>query len=66
MAKKKTEHSKNFEKVKSYYQKYLDTNGLMGWSKAKVHNAVTHPTSNPMITAVEYEEITNEPYTQDD
>jgi hypothetical protein len=44
------EHSKNYDKVKSYYD-----NGL--WSKAKVHNAVGR-----WITAEEYEEITGEPY----
>ena len=43
-------HSKNFEKVKKYYD-----NGL--WSKAKVHNAV-----GKWITAEEYEEITGEPF----
>jgi len=45
------EHSKNFEKVKRYYD-----NGL--WSKAKVKNAVV----KEWITAAEYEEITGEPY----
>ena len=44
-------HSKNFEKVKKYYD-----NGL--WSKAKVKNAVV----KDGITAAEYEEITGEPY----
>ena len=44
-------HSKNFEKVKKYYD-----NGL--WSKAKVKNAVV----KEWITAAEYEEITGEPY----
>ena len=43
-------HSKNFEKVKTYY----DT-GM--WSKAKVKNAV-----GKWITAAEYEEITGEKY----
>lgn len=51
MAKKKTiEHSKNFDKVKKYY----DTGK---WSKAQVWNAVGR-----WITAAEYEEITGEPY----
>lgn len=45
------EHSKNFAKVKNYYD--------MGfWSKAKVHNAVV----KNWITAEEYEEITGEDY----
>lgn len=48
-------HSKNFEKVKNYYDQGL-------WSKARVRNAVTNPKSNPWITAEEYEEITGEPY----
>lgn len=46
-------HSKNFEKVKKYYN-----NGL--WSKAKVKNAVV----KEWITAAEYEEITGEPYSE--
>lgn len=54
MAKKAT-HSKNFEKVKKYYK-----DGV--WSNARVRNAVTHPASNPWITAAEYEEITGRPY----
>ena len=53
MAKKS--HSKNFEKVKKFY----DT-GV--WSKKRVHDAVTNPASNPWITAAEYEEITGEAY----
>lgn len=44
-------HSKNFEKVKGYYD-----NGL--WSKAKVKNAVV----KGWITAAEYKEITGEDY----
>ena len=51
---KKIAHSKNFEKVKNYYD-----NGL--WSKERVYNMVTHPASAPWITAEEYEEITGEP-----
>jgi len=47
------EHSKNFEKVKNYYD-----NGL--WSEERVHNAV-----GKWITASEYEEITGEPYVGD-
>ena len=50
MAKKKVTHSKNFEKVKNYYDKGL-------WDKNRVHNAV-----GKWITAEEYEEITREPY----
>jgi hypothetical protein len=50
-------HSKNFEKVKGYYQTYLDSEGKRGWSKAMVHNAV-----GKWITAEEYEEITGDPY----
>jgi hypothetical protein len=45
-----TMHSKNFEKVKAYYDNKL-------WSKKKVYNAVGR-----WITEVEYEEITGEPY----
>lgn len=45
-------HSKNFEKIKNYY----DT-GL--WSKERVYNVVGKKTG---ITADEYEEITGEPY----
>ena len=55
MAKKSTEHSKNFTKVKNYYDKGL-------WSKERVYNAVTNPASAPWITAAEYEEITGEKY----
>ena len=43
-------HSKNFEKVKNYYDKGL-------WSKDKVYNVV-----GKWITPEEYEEITGEPY----
>lgn len=44
------EYSKNFEKVKKYY----DTGK---WSKTMVKNAV-----GKWITEAEYEEITGEPY----
>lgn len=44
-------HSKNFEKVKSYYDSGL-------WTKEMVKNAVV----KRWITAAEYEEITGEPY----
>lgn len=43
-------HSKNFEKVKGYYDNKL-------WSKKRVWDAVGR-----WITAEEYEEITGEPY----
>ena len=42
--------SKNFEKVKGYYEKGL-------WSSARVRNAV-----GKWITAEEYREITGEEY----
>lgn len=45
------EHSKNYEKVKRYYD-----NGL--WTKNMVANAV----KKGWITAEEYQEITGEPY----
>ena len=44
------EHSKNFEKVKAYYD-----NGI--WNKARVHNAV-----GKWITKEEYKEITGKDY----
>lgn len=49
-------HSTNFEKVKKYYDLGL-------WSKEKVKNVVTRPSSSPWITEAEYEEITGEAYT---
>ena len=52
---KKVTHSKNFAKVKNYYDRGL-------WSEVRVRNAVTNPASNPWITAEEYEEITGQPY----
>ncbi|MBQ9249883.1 MAG: XkdX family protein [Oscillospiraceae bacterium] len=51
----KTEHSKNFDKVKKYYKAGV-------WNEARVRNAVTNPASNPWITDAEYEEITGQPY----
>ncbi len=48
-------HSKNYEKVKSYYDKGL-------WSKQRVKNAVENPASSPWITPEEYKEITGEEY----
>lgn len=44
------EDSKNFEKVKNYYD-----NGI--WNEARVYNAV-----GKWITAEEYKEITKEDY----
>ncbi len=44
-------HSKNFNKVKDYYDRGL-------WSKSRVANAV----DKGWITAEEYEEITGLPY----
>ncbi|MBQ8300274.1 MAG: XkdX family protein [Clostridia bacterium] len=44
------EHSKNFEKVKKYYDEGI-------WNKARVHNAV-----GKWITEEEYKEITGEDY----
>lgn len=55
MAKKTTQHSPNFAKVKRYYD-----NGQ--WNKQRVYNAVTNPAKAPWITAAEYKEITGEPY----
>jgi len=43
-------HSKNFEKVKTYYD-----DGI--WNKARVHNAV-----DKWITSEEYKEIIGEDY----
>ena len=51
---KKT-RSKNFEKVKKFYDSGL-------WSKKKVHDAVENPVSSPWITQAEYKEITGESY----
>lgn len=53
-----TTHSKNYYKVKGYYDSGL-------WNKNRVYNAVTNPKSNPWITAEEYEEITGEPYAEE-
>ncbi len=44
------EHSKNFEKVKKYYDNEM-------WSKTRVYNAV-----GKWITEEEYKEITGEDY----
>lgn len=45
-------HSKNYEKIKAYY----DTGR---WDKDRVYNVVGKPQG---ITPAEYEEITGEPY----
>ena len=45
------EHSKNFNKVKRFYDRKL-------WSKFAVHNAVVHN----WITEEEYKDITGEDY----
>ncbi len=50
--KKAAEHSKNFEKVKDYYDRGL-------WSIERVHAVV-----GKWITPAEYEEITGEPYSE--
>lgn len=47
--------SKNFEKVKKYYD-----DGF--WNKTRVYNAVANPSSGPWITEEEYKEITGEEY----
>jgi len=47
---KKNEHSKNFEKVKNYYDSGV-------WDIHRVYNAVGR-----WITPEEYEEITGKPY----
>lgn len=51
------QHSKNFQKVKDYYDAYVESGGMIGWSKSRVHAAV-----GKWITAEEYEEITGEVY----
>ena len=56
---KKTAHSKNFDKVKKYYDEGF-------WTKAMVRNAVTHPTNKPWITEAEYQTITGEEYADED
>lgn len=45
------ERSKNFEKIKKWYDQGL-------WNEAKVRNAVVHK----QITEEEYEEIVGKPY----
>jgi hypothetical protein len=52
-----TGHSKNFYKVQNYYNRGV-------WNEARVRNAVTNPASNPWITPEEYEEITGQPYAE--
>ncbi len=48
--------SKNFEKVKRYYDNFLAGKSPQ-WDKAKVYNAV-----GKWITKAEYKEITGEDY----
>lgn len=48
--------SKNFEKVKKYYDNYL-TGKYPQWDKTKVYNAV-----GKWITKTEYKTITGETY----
>lgn len=50
------EHSKNFELVKSYFDKW-QRGEPGGWSPTAVRRAV-----GKWITPAEYEEITGEPY----
>lgn len=50
------EHSKNFDKVKTYYENYINGKKPF-WSKTNVRNAVGR-----WITAEEYKEITGEDY----
>lgn len=52
------EHSRNFEKVKTYYDLYLSSDGRYGWSKEKVQKAV----ERGWITPEEYAEIVGEDY----
>lgn len=49
----KVTHSKNFNKIKTYYDRKL-------WTKAKVYACVPN-----LITAAEYQEITGEPYVEE-
>lgn len=58
MAKKKTEHSPKFDLVKTYYDRYVESEGARGWSLEMVKNAVV----KGWITADEYKEITGEDY----
>lgn len=52
------EHSKNYEKVKGYYDMYVQSGGTRGWSIEKVRNAVV----KGWITEEEFKEITGEDY----
>ena len=52
---KKNEHSKNFDKIKYYYNEEL-------WPKSRVYAVVGKKYG---ITPEEYEEITGEPYKED-
>ena len=55
MAKRSVANSKNFDKVKKFYDSGL-------WNIQRVYNAVSNPATSPWITAQEYEEITGEKY----
>lgn len=52
-----TEHSKYFQKVKNYYDKYL-TGQSGGWNLDRVREAV----AKGWITEAEFKEITGEDY----
>ena len=52
-----TEHSKYYQKVKTYYEKYL-AGQPGGWTLAMVRNAVV----KGWITEEEFKEITGEDY----
>jgi len=58
MAKKAAQHSKNYDKVKMYYDNYL-AGKKPQWDKDRVHAVV-----GKWITPEEYEEITGEPYVE--
>lgn len=52
------QHSKNFEKVKSYYNTIV--NGVRMWDEARVKNAAV----KKWITPEEFQEITGKEYTE--
>ena len=51
------EHSSHYTEIKFWYD-----NG--NWSKAWVHDAVTHPKDSPYLTEDEYKEIVGEKYVE--
>ena len=51
-------HSKKFEKVKKYYEMYIQSNGEYGWNIDMVKNAVV----KGWITEEEYYDITGQVY----